>query len=230
MQAKKTSTKHQDQLPEIIRQKCYHCYRPMSSCMCEEVRPLTNRTKFIILMHPKEYRKIKNGTGHLTKLSLKDAELYVGIDFSEHKQINALVDDPNNRCFILYPSHNSVELNHHKVVDNDENLVLFLIDSTWACANKMMRLSANLRNLPHLSFTHTKTSAFAIKEQPREYCLSTIESTQTVLEILTDQGYESLTQEALEAFLNPFKAMVSYQLKQLDMHKEEKTSRYRKRD
>lgn len=213
-----------------IREKCYRCYRPMSSCMCEEVRPVKNRTKFVILMHPKEYRKVKNGTGHLTHLSLEDSELYVGIDFSNHKAINAIVNEKNNRCFILYPSHHSVELNTHKVVQNSENLVIFIIDSTWACADKMMRLSTNLHQLPHISFTHQKTSQFKIKEQPREYCLSTIESTQTVLEILVEQGYENISQEALSDFLNPFEKMIQYQLHQLNIYKEDDTSRYRRRD
>jgi len=30
-------------------------------------------------MHPKEYRKEKNGTGHMTKLQLENSEIIVGI-------------------------------------------------------------------------------------------------------------------------------------------------------
>lgn len=213
-----------------IREKCYRCYRPMSSCMCAQIRPIKNRTKFVILMHPKEYRKVKNGTGHLTHLSLDKSEWYVGIDFSNHEGINAIINDSSNRCFILYPSQKSHELNKKNVVSSDENLVIFIIDSTWACADKMLRLSTNLHQLPHISFTHQKSSQFKIKEQPHDYCLSTMESTQTVLEILTQHGYESLSDSELDDFLNPFNMMIQYQLKQLEIYKEDDTSRYRRRD
>lgn len=211
----------------VTRPKCYRCYRPASSCMCAEVRPVKNRTKFVILMHPKEYRKVKNGTGHLTHLSLENSELYVGIDFSKHQAINALIDDEKNRCVILYPSQRSIELNGVETFKEDTQLVVFLIDSTWACAEKMMRLSSNLHALEHMSFRHEKNSQFQIKEQPHEHCLSTIESTQTVLEILSMKGYENLDASALEGFLNPFKKMIAYQLQQLDIHKDAMTSRYR---
>ncbi|MEA3289204.1 MAG: DTW domain-containing protein, partial [Campylobacterota bacterium] len=55
------------------RDFCYSCYRPKSSCMCEYTKPIATNTKFIILMHPKEFRKTKNGTGHFTHLNLSNS-------------------------------------------------------------------------------------------------------------------------------------------------------------
>ena len=52
---------------ENYREVCYQCYRPKSSCMCKYVKSIKTNTKFIILMHPKEFQKTKNGTGILTK-------------------------------------------------------------------------------------------------------------------------------------------------------------------
>lgn len=91
-------------------------------------------------------------------------------------------------------------------------MAIFLIDSTWACSLKMMRESKNLHTLSHISFDSTKRSEFKIKEQPLEYCLSTIESTLTVLELLTKWQIETIDQEKLDAFLTPFHAMIDYQL------------------
>ena len=93
----------------------------------------------------------------------------------------------------------------------------------------MLRLSRNLQNLPRLSFTHTKISQFQIKEQPKEFCLSTIESTQTILELLNDQGLEVLEEGALKNFIDPFTSMVAYQIK-CATNNESNTARFIKRD
>lgn len=194
------------------REKCYRCYRPLSSCMCSHVRPVSTETKFVILMHPKEFKKTKNGTGHLTHLSLPNSELYIDVDFTDHAAVNAIIGDEGNRCYLLYPGKESIYLNEHPLNNHGKRAVIFLIDSTWPCSIKMLRLSKNLQALPRLSFTHTKRSQFQIKEQPEEYCLSTIESTLSVLELLNQHGTERIAQEALEMFLEPFWAMVAYQL------------------
>lgn len=197
------------------RAKCYQCYRPKSSCMCEHIRPISTHTKFIVLMHPKEFKKTKNGTGHLTHLSLPNSELFMGIDFSNNARINEII--ATHESFILYPSKHAINLSHanpltEKALHVKKPMAIFLIDSTWACSLKMMRESKNLHGLAHISFDATKRSEFKIKEQPLEYCLSTIESTLTVLELLSKWQIETIAQEKLETFLTPFHAMIDYQL------------------
>ena len=197
------------------RDKCYKCYRPKSSCMCKYIRPIATHTKFIVLMHPKEFKKTKNGTGHLTHLSLPNSELFMGIDFSENGRINEII--ATHESFILYPSSHAINLSHknplnENVLSYQKPMAIFLIDSTWACSLKMMRESKNLHTLSHISFDLTKRSEFKIKEQPLEYCLSTIESTLTVLELLTQWQIETIAPEKFDAFLTPFYAMIDYQL------------------
>lgn len=194
------------------REKCYRCYRPVTSCMCPYIKPITTRTKFIILMHPKEFKKTKNGTGRLTHLSLPNSELYIDVDFSEHTAVNTLIEDSNNLCYVLYPGKNALNLNTQKFKADGKQIVIFIIDSTWACSVKMLRVSRNLQTLPRVSFTHTKSSQFKIKEQPKDFCLSTIESTLTILELLHAQGMEEIEEGAFEQFLDPFRSMVEYQL------------------
>jgi len=179
--------------------------------MCEHINAFSTKSKFIILMHPKEYRKTKNGTGHFTNKSLKNSEIHIGIDFTNNKSINDLINDKNNACYILYPGNESLLLNKEKP-ENNKNLVLFLIDSTWACSKKMLRVSQNLRTLPRMSFTHTKNSQFKFKTQPAAYCLSTIESTLCILELLNEHDLENIKKEHLDNFLNPFNHMVSLQV------------------
>ena len=183
--------------------------------MCAHIHAIETQTKFIVLMHPKEFKKTKNGTGHLTHLSLPNSELFMGIDFSDHVRINEII--ATHESFILYPSSHAINLSHENPLVQTslhvkKPMAIFLIDSTWACSLKMMRESKNLHALAHISFEPTKRSEFKIKEQPLAYCLSTIESTLTVLELLTQWQIETIAPEKLEAFLTPFHAMVDYQL------------------
>ena len=163
-------------------------------------------------MHPKEFKKTKNGTGRLTHLSLPNSQLYIDVDFTDHKAINALIDDRHNLCYVLYPGEDSIHLNTQKIELANRQLVIFIIDSTWPCSVKILRLSSNLQRLPKLSFTHSKISQFQIKEQPKEFCLSTMESTLTILELLTVQGIEVIDESTLSSFLDPFLSMVQYQI------------------
>jgi len=212
---------------EVTRDKCYTCNRPQNTCLCNYVNKINTHTKFVILMHPKEYKKTKNNTGRLTHLSLHNSQIHVGIDFTNNKKINEIINNANNNCYVLYPGESSILLNDGNIQEKNKNIVIFIIDSTWPCSNKMLRLSQNLKNLKKISFQHQKISQYKIKTQPNELSLSTIESTLCVLELLNQQSIENIKEEQLNAFLQPFTKMVQYQLNyHLDPNK--KQVRYKK--
>jgi len=193
------------------REKCYKCYRPKSSCMCSYFAHIDTETKFVILMHPKEFKKVKNNTGHFTHQSLDNSELFVGIDFTHNSRINEII--ATHESYILYPSNNALNLTQENPKNSSKPLAIFLIDSTWACTKKMFRESKNLQKLQHMSFTTTKKSQYQIKEQPDAAYLSTIESTLVVLEALHNYEIESIEEKSLELFLEPFYTMIRYQQK-----------------
>lgn len=193
------------------REKCYDCYRPKSSCMCEHITPFDTNTKFVILMHPKEFKKVKNNTGFFTHLSLKNSELFIGVDFSENRRINEII--ATHDSYILFPSEDALNLNETNPVSHVKNMAIFLIDSTWACTKKMFTQSKNLQKLKHMSFQTSRISEYKIKEQPESNYLSTIESTHVVLELLNDLDVEDLSKSELEGFLKPFYKMIEYQQK-----------------
>lgn len=193
------------------REVCYSCYRPQTSCMCAFVRPIETNTKFIILMHPKEFRKTKNGTGHLTNQSLPNSQLHVGINFKHNEAIQTVLKDTTYEPFLLYPHKDAIWLDSTPL-KTDKKIAVFIIDSTWACSKKILRENAFLQKMKTLSFQHNKKSNFHIKTQPQEECLSTIESTQCLIQYLNEQSHEDLTSQHLEDFLHPFNKMVEYQL------------------
>ena len=198
--------------------------------MCSYIKSFDTNTKFVILMHPKEFKKVKNNTGYFTKESLQNAELFMGIDFSDNKRINEIIDTHDS--YILFPSEDALDLskqNPKEKQKTSQNLAIFLIDSTWACSRKIFNVSSNLQKLKHMSFTTSRESLYAIKEQPKTHYLSTIESTHVVLEFLDKWKIEDLDTENLDNFLNPFFKMIEYQ-KELIRNSQSNSVRYRKRD
>ncbi len=195
------------------RPTCYRCFRPLCSCICQEVSAVETQSCFVILMHQKEFAKTKNNTGRMTHLSLPNSHLFVGIDFSRHDALNALLKDPKYTPYLLFPDETAINLSQERLTLQEGTVPLFiLIDSTWACAKSLMLKSKNLYDIPRVSFNATKLSNYQIKKQPENFCLSTIETTQTILELLTQQGLERLKDHSIKAFTKPFEAMVNYQI------------------
>ena len=212
-----------------IREKCYECYRPKKSCMCEYIEKIETNTRFIIIMHPKEFKKTKNNTGRFTHQSLPNSKIYIGIDFNNDAEINSIINDKNNSCYVLYPGDDSIKLNHQTIQKENKKNVIFIIDSTWPCSNKILAVSKNISALPKVSFVHDKSSAYKIKTQPNEYCLSTMESTLCILELLNKHTIENIPQVSLDKFLKPFEKMVEYQVECV-LNNDSKNPRFLKRE
>ncbi|WP_396632064.1 tRNA-uridine aminocarboxypropyltransferase [Maribacter sp. R86514] len=199
-------------LPKKTRVQCYKCMRPSSTCICKHISTIKTKTRFIILMHPKEYKKEKNGTGCMTNLQLENSEIIVGVDFSNNERVNEILTAENN-CFLLYPGKRSFNLSQRNgsemksFMGNDA--YFFILDGTWPCARKMLKLSTNLQKLNRVSFDNSIASKFIIKQQPEALCLSTIESVYTVLNLLNMGGVEQCD---TTDFLLPFEKMIEHQL------------------
>jgi DTW domain-containing protein YfiP len=157
-----------------MRETCWRCYRPIKLCLCERVHSFETNTRFVILMHPMEAKKMRIATGRLSHLSLKNSEIIVGINFDESDRVKELINSNENECYILYPGDEMLFSKDLK--QNGKKKIIFVIDGTWPCAKKMMKLSTCLHSLPRISFNFNGTSRFAVKAQPGEYCLSTLES------------------------------------------------------
>lgn len=176
------------------RKICFRCLRSEKSCLCSRITAFRTKTKFIILMHPKEAKKQKVGTGRVSSLLLSNSEIIVGINFIENRQVNSYLESDNYQCFVLYPGELALNLSNkesslHNLKTNKENII-FVIDGTWPCAKKMMKLSTNINSLPRICFTPSEQSRFAIKHQPDKYCLSTIEALYFTIDSLIQRDLE----------------------------------------
>lgn len=176
------------------REECYVCYRAKKNCLCGSIKPFSTRTRFVILMHTKEAKKQRTGTARLAKLCLKNAELLIGTDFTLDERVNSLLRDPSYSPFVLYPGPKAVNFKTlgKELLPEGKTPLVFVMDGTWECAQRLLYRSRNVRALPRLSFSRSYTSKFIIKKQPREYCVSTIEAISYLCEEAEEAGYENL--------------------------------------
>ncbi len=183
----------------MSREMCYRCFWPKSLCWCPSIQPMATRTRFVLLMHPKEFKQEKAGTGRLTHLCLADSEIHMGTDFDHHAAVQALIRDPRHFPVLLYPGEAAINLSAPSPALAPESLagrrlVVFLLDATWACARKMLRLSPSLQRLARIMFTPSAPSRFVIKQQPQAGCLSTLEAVHELLLALERAGLDAYPQ------------------------------------
>jgi len=196
-----------------MRVMCYRCFWPQSLCWCGSLHAMPTRTRFVFLMHPKEYKEEKAGTGRLTHLCLPNSELRMGVGFDTHEEVQALIADPGNHCVLLYPGRDALNLSKGELTAaglGGRRLVVFLLDATWPLARKMLRLSPSLQRLPRIMFTPTAPSRFVIKQQPQEGCLSTLEAVHELLLVLERSGLDRY--ERPDQLLGVFDRMQKFQI------------------
>ncbi len=201
----------------MSREMCYRCFWPQQLCWCPSLRPIETRTRFVFLMHPKEFKEEKAGTGRLTHLCLPNSELHMGKGFDDHETVQALLNDAKNFCVLLYPGVQAINLSENARFSafsaqlQQRRLVVFLLDATWSGARKMLRLSPSLQRLPRIMFTPSAPSRYIIKQQPQAGCLSTLEAVHELLTVLERGGLDRYPQP--EQLLGIFQRMQDFQIK-----------------
>jgi DTW domain-containing protein YfiP len=163
---------------------------------------METRTRFVFLMHPKEFKQEKAATGRLTHLCLARSQIVCGVEFDQHETVQALIHDPANFPVLLYPGRDAIDLTPGAGPEpapqlaglrtqlEHRTLTVFLLDATWALGRKMLRLNPSLQQLPRLMFSPTAPSRYVIKQQPHPSCLSTLEATHELLAALERAGLD----------------------------------------
>lgn len=213
----KLKAEREEKLKQSFKREsfCYQCYKLKAQCLCAQIKPFDSFFEFVILIHPMEAKKEKMGTGRITKSFLQNSKLISGVDFTNNNEVNELIS--TRQCYVMYPGDNSYNVSKEDLTPffemkkNGQIPVIFLIDGTWPCAKKMMKLSTNLHHLPRVSFDVDRESIFKIKEQPSKFCLSTLESIHLFLDIVDQKNLLNLNQ-AHHQMLNVFQSMIDFQI------------------
>lgn len=193
--------------------RCYKCFKPLNSCLCRFTKELDTGVKFVFLMHPKEAKRQRTGTGNLSHITLKDSEILVGLDFANHERLQQLLADPQYFPVMMYPGEeawNAHREGFREAVGN-RTLLVIILDATWFCAKKMIDHNSFLLDFPRLSFYGDYRSIFTFKHEPKPECVSTIESCYYLIkELQTIEMVDSKLDP--EPLMNVFKEMIKLQL------------------
>lgn len=186
--------------------------------------PINCGVKFIFLMHPKEAKRNRTGTGRISHVALADSEILVGINFSENSKFKSLLADQKYLPLLLYPGDNAMtahdlNLSDKNLLDRNESdnfasrkiPLVIVIDATWFCARKIIEHNQFLLELPCISFSGSYRSIFTFKREPRPEYVSTIESCYYLIHEMQDVGIVQPDVNA-EPLMNVFKEMVREQL------------------
>lgn len=174
---------------------------------------METKTRFVFLMHPKEFKREKIGTGRLTHLSLSNSEIHVGVGFDADEAVQALLHDPQSFPVLLYPGADAKNLSAGEFSAADlggRRLTILLLDATWSGARKMLKLSPSLQRLPRLMFSPT-VSRFVIKQQPQAGCVSTLEAVHETLLALERSGLDAYPYP--DRLINLFTRMQDFQIR-----------------
>lgn len=191
---------------------CLQCGKANNACICDWIKPIDCSIRVVILQHPSESKR-PMGTAKILQLSLSQCDIWVGEDFSQHSELNVLLQDEQTESLILYPSDNSqslesVALRCDELSAENKRLCLILLDGTWKKAYKMWQLSSNLHSLPCVSLPSHLQGNYRIRKAPTEQHLSTVEA-----------GFHALSaikpQVDFSPLVTAFTNMVDFQISQM---------------
>ena len=149
------------------------------------------------------------GTARILKLSLANSYCFEGEDFSQHSELNALLNDKQYTHFVLYPGEGA--LAHTEVMEKlseGNKIRVVLLDGTWKKAYKMWQLSTNLHALPLIRLPDNLQGNYRIRKAPSDNSLSTVEAGYHILSLLEP---ENNFMPLIETFNN----MIEFQIEQM---------------
>lgn len=196
-----------------MSERCYKCFKPENACLCRFTKELDTGIKFVFLMHPKEAKRQRTGTGHLAHISLKNSEILVSLDFEHHERLQQLLADPQYFPVLMYPGEEAwtAKKEGFKEALGNKTLLVLILDATWFCSRKMIEHNPFLLKLPRVSFFGEYRSIFTFKHEPRPEYISTIECCYYFIkELQTIEMIDSKLEP--EPLMTVFKEMIKLQL------------------
>lgn len=184
------------------RPVCARCLRPTSACYCVALPQLDTATRVVILQHPRE-RATPIGTARMARLCLPQAELHVGVRWSDHAALARALGDPTRPPILLYPGPGARDILREPP---HGPVTLVVVDGTWSQARTVVRDNPVLQALPRYAFATPEPSQYRIRREPRAEYVSTIEALMHVLGVLEGDP------PRFRSLLDPFRMMVDTQI------------------
>jgi DTW domain-containing protein len=183
------------------RPYCYRCDKPKRMCVCALLEPIANTVGVHILQHPHEQHHAV-GTTRLLRLGLDQVHVHV-LDLKGTSSACAPLPLPPGAS-LLYPSDDALDLETLAPEDRPAHLVV--LDGTWAQAHRIYRENPWVAALPKVRLSPTEGSRYRIRAEPRQECLSTLESVVAALRCIEPDLH------SVETLVSAFDAMIDAQI------------------
>ncbi len=183
------------------RAYCYRCDKVQQMCVCRHLAPIANEVGVHVLQHPRE-RRHALGTARLLRLGLARVRVHV-LNLKGRSASTPPVDLPAG-AGLLYPSSDAKNLATLSIEERPSHLVV--IDGTWDQAHRIFRDNPWISAIPCYRLDPEEGSRYRIRKEPRQECLSTVESVVAALRCLQPdlRGTETL--------ITAFDAMIDAQI------------------
>jgi len=179
---------------------CPRCGKILALCVCTDLPVLKNKVHVLVLQHPQEPDK-ELGTAKLANLILAASTLKTGFSVPNLRSVLGFDTDPTKWIVlflgskykfrqatgggtsseILFFNKKGEEI--QRPLDGIQGVVV--IDGTWAQAKALWWRNAWLLKLTRAVINPRQKSLYgSLRREPRQECLSTIESIAYTLEIL----------------------------------------------
>ena len=196
-----------------MSQRCMRCFKPLSACLCKYTKEIDCGIKFVFLMHTKEFKRQRTGTGNIAHISLKDSEIIVGLEFGKNERLKELLENPEYFPVMMYPGENAwnAKKEGFKEAIGNKKLLVLILDATWFCARKIIEHNPFLLDLPRVSFYGDYRSIFTFKREPRPEYISTLESCYYFIKEMQEIDFIDKNVNP-EPMMDAFKQMIKFQL------------------
>lgn len=196
---------------------CTRCNKARKACICPFIREIDNSAHIVIIQHPSE-TKHPMGTARILELSLKNCTLIVTDDPQNNSQVQALCNDEQAQCYLLYPASDAQEINPQWLKEQVigkmngnilKNKVFFLLDATWRKAYALYASSSLLQSLTKIQLAGTYPSLYTVRSTSVKGGLSTVEAATYLLSAL--EGERPIAKK-YQPLLDCLQHMVDFQL------------------
>lgn len=193
-----------------ICKNCDNCGLPIITCICDKVKEVNTKSRFIILSNERETFRNTNTARILKLVNPISTEIVVWKRGQKHKEILKYLNNELYEVYLIFPTIDEY-MKKRKVEYNNNNKiqVFIIIDGTWNEAWKIVRKSEYLDKLPIIAIDIKKTSKFVLRRGQEEGNLCTIETAIELLRMNKEEINANIIEGYFYMFLDSYKAGAS---------------------
>lgn len=196
------SAQHKD-----VPSACPHC-QLYYQCVCQRLPSLSSAAHIALLMHENEQQRDTNTGQWLIKSLPTSTSMHIWQRKTPPPALLELLNNDQFQPYLLFPHDESVPVNQASQQANKAAKVpLFIIlDGTWQEANKMLRKSAWLKNLPLAHINPSQASNYQLRRNQAEGHLCTLEVGCEVLKSIGEEIHAEQLLAFFDHYMQAFKA------------------------